>query len=96
MAKKKRPEKVVNKQGQKEKYDSMKLYSSIYYPALESGYEEEEADEFANSVCKKVADWASDQKEAITTREMREEVLKELRKRDKDVAFMYETHLDVN
>lgn len=90
--------KIANKQGEKERFRREKLYESVRNPALEAHYEEDAADELASAVVEEVIGWMDDHEDdLITVRELEEEVVHRLSERDaEEVAFLYETHLDIN
>lgn len=89
--------KICNTEGDKEAFDEEKVYQSIFRPAREKGYSEGEAGELAERVVDKVQDWLDDHEDnVVTSKELRQHVLELLKEEDEDVAFMYETHLDLS
>lgn len=90
-------EKVCKRQGEKESFDERKLYASIYYPAREADYSEKEAEELAEKIVDKLKDWIENHEDNVfTSKELREETRDQLESIDPDVAFLYETHLDLS
>lgn len=88
---------VCDRQGEKESFSDRKLYASVYHPARECHYSEQEAEELANEVTESVIDWIEDHDDdVITTKELREQVIDELNDLNENVAFMYKSHLDIN
>jgi len=88
---------IVKKNGVKEELDEGKLWDSIYYPARECHYGEEEATGIADEAKEKVVRWMKDHDEnVLTVKEIRETVIGVLEDIDEDVCFMYEKHLDIN
>ncbi|MFB6295065.1 MAG: ATP cone domain-containing protein [Candidatus Nanohaloarchaea archaeon] len=88
---------LITREGEKEEFDQRKLYSSIYHPARVAEYTEEEAEELAEDVCQAVVDWMEEQDDpVVTSDELREKTIEELEERDDEVAFLYDTHLDIN
>ena len=85
---------VVKRHGKKEKFDERKLYASIYSAALVAGYGEQKAERLADSICNTIKKRYS--KKTITSTELKKQTIKELKKKDKDIAFLYETHLDLS
>lgn len=89
--------KVAKDDGTKENLDEGKLWHSLYYPARESHYGEEEAVDIADKAKHQILSWVREHEDSVVTskelREKAEEVLKGL---DEDVALMYDKHLDVN
>lgn len=89
--------KIVNRDGEKEEFDEGKLWNSLYYPAREAHHGEGEAVEIADRVKEKIVSWAESHEDSfVTTSEIREKAVEELEKEDEDIAFMYDSHLDVN
>jgi hypothetical protein len=89
--------KVAKENGSKEDLDEGKLWHSLYYPAREAHYGEEEAVELADEVKHRILDWIKGHEDSVvTTRELREKAEGLLGDRDEDVALMYEKHLDIN
>jgi len=87
---------IANKQGEKEVFRREKLYRSIRNPALEADYDEDAADELAATAVEEVIDWMEAADDVITVRELEDVVIEYLQEQDPDVAFLYETHLDLN
>ncbi len=89
--------KIVNRDGQKEEFDEGKLWNSLYYPAREAHHGEEEAVEIADRVKKRLVSWIQDHEDSfVTTEEIREKTIEELENEDEDIAFMYDSHLDLS
>lgn len=89
--------KVVKNAGHKEELDEGKLWDSLYYPARESHYGEEEAVELADEAKHLIMEWAHrHEDEVLTTDEIRQKAIEVLEDIDDDVCFMYEKHLDIN
>jgi len=87
---------IANKQGEKEVFRREKLYRSIRNPALEADYDEDAAEELAATVVEEIIDWMEAADDVITVRELEDAVIEFLQEQDPDVAFLYETHLDLN
>ncbi len=89
--------KICKRHGEKEAFDERKLYASIYYPAREAGYSEPEAEELAEDVVDQIQDWIEEHEDNVfTSKELEEETRDQLEAVDPDVAFLYETHLDLS
>lgn len=89
--------KICKRHGEKEAFDERKLYASIYHPAREAGYSEEEAEALAEEVVEQVRDWMDDHEDNVfTADEIQEKTKERLETQDEDVAFLYESHLDIN
>jgi len=90
-------DKICDRQGDKEAFDERKLYASIYYPAKEADYTDEEAEDLAESVTEELKEWIEEHEDSmVTTKEIRQKAIDVLEEKDEDVGFLYETHLDVN
>lgn len=89
--------KVCKRDGKKERFDERKLYASVYYPAREQGYETEDAEELAAEISETVRDWVVNHEDTVlTANEIKRKTKELLEDQDEDVAFMYETHLDLS
>lgn len=89
--------KIVNKDHQKEEFEDNKLYDSVYYPAREADLSEQSASDLADKVVYEVKAWIADHPDNVhTSEEIREKTMEILERENSDVAFLYQTHLDVN
>ncbi|MFQ3275015.1 MAG: transcriptional regulator NrdR family protein [Candidatus Nanohaloarchaea archaeon] len=89
--------KIVKQEGFKEELDEGKLWDSIYYPARESHYNEDQAVELADKAKHRVIKWVHEHEDdVVTSGEIRDKVVEVLEDIDEDVCFMYEKHLDIN
>ena len=86
---------IVKRKGHRQEFDERKVYASVYSSCLASHSMEEEAEATANLVAKEIKKWIFDKGE-VNSREIHEEVEKELKHLNKDAAFMYETHRDIS
>lgn len=90
-------DKVFKRHGEKEEFDDRKLYASIYYPAREAGYSEEDAEALAEEITEAVQKWIEEHDDnVLSSDEIRDETIGRLEEEDPDVAFLYETHLDLS
>lgn len=88
---------VAKKSGLKEELDEGKLWDSLYWPAREAHYSDENAVELADEAKGRIMDWVHQHEDnVVTTRELRERAIEILDELDGDVSFMYEKHLDIN
>ncbi|MFT4892940.1 MAG: transcriptional regulator NrdR family protein [Candidatus Nanohaloarchaea archaeon] len=89
--------KIVKQEGFKEELDEGKLWDSIYYPARESHYNEDQAVDLADKAKHRVMEWINEHEDdTLTSGEIRDKVVEVLEEIDEDVCFMYEKHLDIN
>ena len=86
---------VVKRKGYKEKYDKLKVYASVYSASLNCHHNEIDSEKIASSVTKKVTNWIKNKK-LVKSSEIRSEVIKHLKGKDKDIALMYHHHLDLS
>lgn len=88
---------IAKKTGVKEPLDEGKLWDSLYWPAREAHYSDEDAVELADEAKNQLVGWIHDHDDnVVTTREIREKAVEVLGELDEDVSFMYEKHLDIN
>ncbi|MBI4158821.1 hypothetical protein HY500_01025 [Candidatus Woesearchaeota archaeon] len=85
---------IIKRHRKKERFDERKLYASIYSAALTASYGEQKAEKLANDICYIIKKEVM--KKTTTSDFIRKQVVKLLKKKDKDVAFLYETHLDLS
>lgn len=90
-------DKVVKREGLKEDFDEGKLWDSLYWPAKEAHYSEDEAVTLADKAKHRIIDWAQDHEDSIlTAQEIKSKAIEVLEELDEDVAFLYEDHLNIN
>ena len=86
---------IIKRHGKLEKFDERKVYASSYAACLNCHMNKIDAEKIASNVSKKIKSWIKSKKQT-TSDNIFKEVIKVLKKLDKDAAFMYETHRDVN
>ncbi|MBL7055514.1 hypothetical protein ISS07_01235 [Candidatus Woesearchaeota archaeon] len=86
---------AVKRQGHIEEFDERKVYASVYSACLNCHIEHTAAEKIAGKVCKEIKTWAKKEK-AVNSNEIFKKVTIALKKHDKDVSFMYETHRDIS
>ena len=86
---------VVKRKGHKEKFDERKLYGSIYAACIVSHMDEKICETVANFVSKKVKGELKSKK-TINSQAISRMVVKHLKRKSKDAAFIYETHRDIS
>lgn len=86
---------LVKRHGHLEHFDVKKVYASVYAATLNAHYSEKDAEMIASQVSKNVHKKACTKK-SIDSKDIKLEVIHELNQVDKDIAFLYETHLDIN
>lgn len=86
---------VIKRHGHTEHYDERKLYGSVYAAGLTALHQESFAENIATQVCAAIATWIPRQKN-ITSDMLRDKVHTLLMMIDKETAYLYFTHLDIN
>ena len=86
---------IIKRRGHLEKFDERKVYASCYAACLNTSLTKYEAENIAEKATKKIKTWIKNKKQ-VTSDDIFKEVIKIMNKLDKDSAFMYETHRDVN
>ena len=86
---------VVKRKGHTEPYDEKKIYASCYFACMSANVPEQKAEKIAKDCMKKINNWMRN-KEQVTAHQLYAVTVKELKKRDKNAAFMYETHMDLS
>lgn len=85
---------VVKRHGHTEKFDERKIYASVYEACHVDGMKTEKAEKIASAVTNGVKKWA-DKMDIVSSHQLHTQVVKELSKHHKDVAFMYDLHKDI-
>lgn len=81
---------IVDRHGEEQEYDERKVYASVYHPAREAGYSEEEAEALAEDVTDDVTTWVErHHREHVSSRELRAKIIQLLEAEDEDVAYNY-------
>ena len=86
---------IVKRKGHVEEYDDKKVYGSCYAACSAAGLTEKECEATADAVTKHITKWVKT-KESVKSNEIFRMVTQLLKKRNKEVAFLYETHRDVS
>ena len=86
---------IVKRKGHKEKFDEKKIYGSVYAACYVAHEDEKHCEKTAGAVSGAVKKWVSTKK-MVTSHDIKGVAHKELKKRSKHAAFMYDTHLDVS
>jgi len=86
---------IVKRKGHAEEFDEKKVYASCYAACLNTQIKEEEAEKISEKVCKEIKTWAK-KKKTVSSDEIFKQIIAAIKKHNKDVAFMYETHRDIS
>jgi len=95
MTKSKKSIHIVKRRGHLEEYDQKKIYGSCYGACYASGLTAKECEAVAEAVTKEVSRWVKS-RQKVTSTEIFRFVAKLLKKHNKEVAFLYETHRDIS
>lgn len=86
---------IVKRHGLEEHFDSKKVFTSSFRAAKNVHLTDKEAKQIADQVCQDINVWIG-KKSEVNSGEIFKEVIKSLKKLNKDAAFMYETHRDIS
>lgn len=87
---------IIKRRGHSEPFDEKKIYASAYAACLNAELREQKCEQVAEKVMKEVAKAIKARNNAVNSSEIAELTYKALEKFDKDVAFLYKTHLDLS
>mgnify|MGYP001588253229 CR=1 FL=1 len=88
--------KLIVKREKLEEFDERKIYRACYAACLNAHYTKQNAKKVATAVMKLVVKWVKKEKGIINSKKIRAIMFKILNKIDPEVAFLYETHLDIS
>ena len=86
---------IIKRKGHKEGFDERKLYGSVYAACTVANMGERGCESVANFVAKKVRGELKGRK-VVDSKIIARLVVKHLKKKNKDAAFMYKTHRDIS
>ncbi|MBI4739251.1 hypothetical protein HY772_06890 [Candidatus Woesearchaeota archaeon] len=86
---------IVKRHGHVEVWDERKCYGAVYAAFASAHYAEEQCEKEAQKICNVIRKHMKGAS-CISSHHIREMVSKMLRERDEDVAFLYDTHLDIS
>jgi len=86
---------IVKRRGHTERFDEKKLYASVYAACSITGMKEKQCEAVASSVNNAVKKSLA-RKKKVNSHEIMEKAAAALKKKSKEAAFMYETHMDVS
>jgi transcriptional regulator NrdR family protein len=85
---------IIKRKGHNESFDEKKLYGSVYAATLNCHHTEERAEEVAQHVLSNVKIWLNDHT-STTSHILKLRIIRELKHIDRDIAMMYEVHMDI-
>ncbi len=86
---------VKRRGGHREPYDNHKVYASCYAASLNANIPKEKAEALCEKITAEIDAWIFG-KDALTSQEIFEEVIRVMEKYNKNAAFMYKTHRDIS
>ena len=86
---------MVKRRGHLERFDERKLYASVFAACLSAQIPERDSEKISDSVCREVVRRIS-KKEEVSAHQIYKEAVESLRKKDKNAAFMYDSHMDIS
>lgn len=85
---------IVKRAGHLEKFDERKVYATCYKACINASIHAQEAERICERVTKDIKIWIKAKKK-VTSNQIFQQMIKTLKKQNKDAAFMYETHRDI-
>ncbi|MBI2656821.1 hypothetical protein HYX03_03720 [Candidatus Woesearchaeota archaeon] len=86
---------IVKRKGHTELYDEKKVYDSCYFACRNAHLSGKEAEEISNKVCVSITKWIKKRK-VVSSNDIFNALIQELKKHNEDAAFLYETHRDIS
>lgn len=86
---------IVKRQGHFEVFDEKKVYASVYASCLAGQIPKSKAEAISDIVTKQVKKWI-DNKEEVSSDDIFKQIVRFLKKEDKGVGFLFETHRDIS
>lgn len=85
---------IVKRKGHEEYFDERKVYASCYAACLGTRMKHTQAESMCERVCKDMNLWVA-KKEEITSTQIFQQMVKTIKRYNKEVAYLYETHRDL-
>ena len=86
---------LVKRGGHQHVFDPRKVYASCYSACLSADVKHAEAEKLCENVTRDIKKWIKT-KNKVTSNQIFKEMIKIIKKYNKDAAFMYETHRDIS
>ena len=86
---------IVKRKRHEEHFDERKVYASCFAACINAQMDKREAESCADKSSKEIKNWIKNKKE-VTSTQIFKEIISILKKYNKEAAFMYETHRDIN
>lgn len=86
---------IIKRKGHQERFDERKVYATCYAACLNAHVDKADREKICDNVAKEIAKWVK-LREEVTSHHIFKQVIRLLKKHDKNAAFMYETHRDIS
>lgn len=86
---------IVKRRGHLERFDERKVYASCYAACVVSGLPKLKAERICKRVTSEVKHWIHN-KHSVSSDQILIKTAMEMRKLDRDAAFLYSTHRDIS
>jgi len=86
---------VVKRKGHEEKFSEAKLRKTIFSACVAAHMEQQACMETSKKVVAEIKSWAN-KKKSVRSADIFRQAAISLKKRDKNAAYMYETHRDIS
>lgn len=87
--------KIVKRAGHTELYDERKVYGSCFFACRNAHLNEKESEEICRKVSASITKWIKSKK-IVSSSDIFNVLIQELKKHNEDAAFLYETHRDIS
>lgn len=86
---------IVKRRGHTEIYDERKVYASCFFACRNAHMGGQEAEEICKKVSSAITRWIKTRK-AVSSNDIFNMIIQELKKHNEDASFLYETHRDIS
>lgn len=86
---------IVKRRGHTEVYDERKVYGSCFFACRNAHLSEQEAEEICKKVSASMTKWVKIKK-IVSSSDIFNMIIQELKKHNEDASFLYETHTDIS
>jgi transcriptional regulator NrdR family protein len=86
---------TIKRRGHEEKFDERKVYGSCYAAGMSGGLNHSQCEDMCSSIAKEIKKWIKGKK-CVSSNQIFKKTNVLMKKFNKEAAFMYETHRDIN
>jgi len=86
---------IVKRKGHEEHFDERKVYASCFAACMNAQVGAKKAEQCADKATKEIKRWMKNKKE-VASDQIFKQIIAVLKKQNKEAAFMYEFHRDIN